>query len=119
MAASPYQAAFAYLNPPAWIPHPARLDLASEVRDSHREFGGRVVGVAAKSRQAKLDQRGRNSIKKFAHVNTKITPLETAKYLERKKERASLCESLQREKELAELAQCTFRPKIHKNRSKY
>jgi hypothetical protein len=118
MAASPYQAAFAYLNPPAWVPHTARLDLASEVRDSHREFGGRV-GVMAKGGQAKSDQRARNGNKKFAHVKTKISPLETAKYLERKKERAILCESLQREKELAELAQCTFRPQIHKNRSKY
>lgn len=52
----------------------------------------------------------------YSKVKSKITPEETAKYLQRKREREVLRVQRLKEKEDLEMLECTFRPRISSKR---
>jgi hypothetical protein len=130
---SPYQAAFGYLYPrPLVMPSFVRpSDLMKPIITPHAEEETKPclaptapcsipsAEIVKTSPERKSSQRRPPARGRWGHVKSKITPEETKRYLERKKEREKLRRRLEEEKEINEMSKCTFRPKITEYRPRY
>ena len=95
------------LRPIALPPLPLKKQSGSMSKDSS--------GSAATTCRSARSSGGR-----YGHVESKISPDETAKYLERKRQRESLRLAMEQEREARELAECTFKPQVdHRHRRYY
>jgi hypothetical protein len=111
MTSSPYQDVFAYLAPRAYT-------------SSSPHGGWRVVGpggqvVLSGPSQQTTDlpiSPPRKEKTDYSKVKSKINPEETAKYLQRKRDREILRVHRLKEKEDLEMLECTFRPRISSKR---
>lgn len=115
-ASSPYKGAFSYLTPKAYA------TAFIPVQGDWQVLGpsGQVVlfGALSQTGESKLPvYPGAHSsqVKRkidYSKVKSKITPEETSKYLERKRERETLRVQQMKQKEDLEMLECTFRPRI-------
>ncbi len=113
--ASPYQLAFGYLYPRPLIA------LSCYLGWLHPKKENKLIepNTAANTPTATRTQpRKRTAKKTFAHIRSRISPEETEKYFERKRQREELRIRQQREREELEMAECTFHPKITEYRIK-
>lgn len=129
---SPYHGAFGYLYPRPLVVPPF---IRSSVFDGKHSEPEKVLSqpTAANTLETveirpepvrvgqcrPVDNRPRTLKSKLAHVKSKITPEETRRYFDRKKDRELLRIKLQLEKEVEEMSECTFHPKISQYRHKY
>ena len=109
---SPYQSSFEYLyprpliSPSSYLPLiKARNDIKPQLDEPNTAAHSPLATVADKRVRRPRGDR-------FAHIRSKISAEETAKYFDRRRQRAELRLREKREKEELELAECTFHPKI-------